>query len=433
MCFHRGFCEDKLVILKCRVCNCSDLKSIVSLGFTPLANALLTKEQLDKPEEKYPLDLVFCPNCTLVQIVETVPPEKLFSDYFYVSSISKTTLENAKKISNEMIDRLKLNESSRVVEIGSNDGYLLKNYVEKGIWVCGYEPAKNLADEANSKGIRTFNQFFNVENVNRFVKGEYLDRREESYNGVEFKVDVIHANNVLAHVADLHGVVEGIRMMLKPEGLAVIETHYVKDLINSTQFDCIYHEHLCYYSALSLCKLFQMHGMEMVDVERTEMHGGTLRAFFQLKDSSVARPASYEKVRPFLEDEQKKGVYNLQHYQSMIWNIERMRSDLLSFVNYEKIKGKSIAVYGCTAKSTTLLNYFGINKDVIDWVVDATPNKQNHYTPGTHIPIIAPGGEEPDFYLLLAWNFKDEILKKEQAFRDKGGKFIIPIPRLEIV
>ena len=262
----------------CRSCGQKNVQPVLSLGRTPLANALLTAKQLKDPEETFPLEVVFCPACALVQITETVPPEKLFRDYFYFSSFSDTALESAKECAGQLMKRMKLGKQSKVVEIASNDGYLLRNYVERGIPVLGIEPARNIAKVAVEKGVDTISEFFGLDLARRLAaQGD--------------QADVIHANNVVAHVADLHGVVGGMAALLKPDGVAVIENHYVKDLIDQVQFDAIYHEHLCYYSAASFEKLFKPHGLTLVDVERIPMHGGSLRVFFQRTDG----PKSLEK------------------------------------------------------------------------------------------------------------------------------------------
>lgn len=419
------------MILKCRSCGSEDIKNVLSLGFTPLANALLTADQLLDPEEKFPLDLVFCQECTLVQIVETVPPEKLFSQYFYTSSISTTVLENARDIANRMINRMKLDEKSVVVEIGSNDGYLLKNYVEKGIPVWGIEPAKNLAELANKNGVRTTCAFFNEKQAKTFVGSG------DSTKGWNIKADVVHANNVLAHVADLHGVVEGIKILLKDDGVVVIETHYVKDLIESCQFDCIYHEHLCYYSVYSLVKLFQAHGMDVVDVERIPIHGGSLRVYFQKFGGKIGGQAeSKERIEEILHAEHESGMSLIDFYQGFGADVMFLKEDVLNLLRDLRSQDKRVAIYGASAKSTTLLNFFGIDNKLIDFVVDDTPEKQGHFTPGTYLPICRPGKlieEMPEYTLILTWNFAKEIMEKNQAYKEKGGKFIIPTPKIEIV
>jgi SAM-dependent methyltransferase len=405
----------------CRSCGSGDVKEILSLGRTPLANALLTKEQLTEPEITYPLDLVFCPRCTLVQITETVPPEILFKNYFYFSSFSDTILESAKVLAARLIRERRLDAKSLVVEIASNDGYLLKNYQKAGIPVLGIEPAHNIAKTAIEQGIPTIAEFFDEKLAKRIAK-EYG------------KADIIHAHNVIAHVAELRGVVAGIATLLKPNGVAVIENHYVKDLIDHTEFDSIYHEHLCYYSATSFKNLFALHGLRLVNVERIPLHGGSLRVFFQ-REGDGCDYIDEEKVRAFLEEE-RVWAGNFDFYRDFGKKVEYLREELTSLLARLKAEGKSIVVYGASAKSTTLLHYFGIGRETLEYVVDRSTAKQGHFTPGTHLEIFPPEKlleDRPDYLLLLSWNFADEILAQQETYRKTGGRFIIPIPELKIV
>jgi SAM-dependent methyltransferase len=329
----------------CRACGATELLPILALGQMPLANALLTQEQLALSEETFPLDLVFCPQCTLVQITETVAPEKLFREYLYFSSFSDTVLQNARASAESLISRCNLSKASFVVEIASNDGYLLKNYQEKGIPVLGVEPARNIARLAEQRGIPTIAEFF----------GAALAGQLRSQYG---KADVIHANNVVAHVADLHGVIEGISSLLKPDGVAVIENHYVKDLIDGVEFDAIYHEHLCYYSATSFRNLFALHGLSLVDVERLPVHGGSLRVYFQRADGPRAlEQAGLARVAALLKEESGWGVDQFAFYQNFGSKVESLRVQLLTLLRKIKSQGKRIAVYGASAKSATLLNF----------------------------------------------------------------------------
>ncbi len=402
----------------CRSCGKSGLELILSLGQTPLANALLSSEQLNHPEPKYPLDLAFCPHCTLVQITETVPPEKLFREYLYFSSFSDTVLENARQIAHRLTAELQLNQSSLVVEIASNDGYLLQYYQQQGIPVLGIEPAANIARVAREqRGINTICEFF----------GEKL---AISLRNQDQQADLIHAHNVLAHVPDLNGFVAGISQLLKPRGIAIIEVPYIKDLIYNVEFDTIYHEHLCYFSLTALDRLFQRHGLSIINVEKLPIHGGSLRIF------AGQQGAASEVVEQILQDESQWGVDLLEFYQKFAADVEQLRRQLLEILRQLKTQNQRLAAYGASAKGSTLLNYFGIGQETIDFVVDRSTVKQGLYTPGTHLPIYPP--EKllkimPEYVLMLTWNFADEILSQQAEYRQLGGKFIIPIPKLKII
>ncbi len=401
----------------CRSCGEERLTPILALGEMPLANRLLTVDQLGAYEPSYPLDLVHCPRCALVQITETVPAEELFRNYVYFSSFSDGMLRHARQLTSQVIASQKLRPTSLVIEIASNDGYLLQNYQQAGVPVLGIEPAANIAEVARREhGVPTLCAFFNRDLATRL-------------EGCGQQADVVHAHNVLAHVSDLNGFLAGLRIVLKETGTAVIEVPYVKDLIDNVEFDTIYHEHLCYFSLTSLVSAFSRHQLLVHDVERIPMHGGSLRLFVGKSGQSSFR------VRKMLEEEAAWGVDRAAFYLSFGQRIERLRQELLDLLRRLKSEGRTIAVYGASAKGSTLLNYFKIGREMVDFVVDRNTFKQGRYTPGTHLKIHGPEKlvqDKPDYVLLLSWNFAEEILAQQAVYRQRGGRFIIPIPSLKV-
>ena len=398
---------------RCRSCGGQDLSVFLSLGDMPLSDGLLAAEDLVREEPRYPLDVAFCPDCTLAQILKTVPPEELFgADYPYFSSFTDALLRHSAANVAARIEEQRLDGRSLVVELASNDGYLLQYYRERGIPVLGIDPAPGPVAAARARGIETLQAFF----------GRDLAAQLAAQGR---RADVIHANNVLAHVADTNGFVAGIGTLLAQNGVAVIEAPYVKELIDHGQFDTIYHEHLCYFSVTALARLFQRHGLSLNRVEPLEIHGGSLRLFVgrqQQADRSVAE---------YLQAERQAGLDRLEYYVGFSERVGRIRSGLLALLGRLKREGARIAGYGAAAKGTILLNFAGIGREVLEFVADRNVHKQGRYVPGVRLPIVSPQRileEQPDYLLILPWNFKEEIMEQQAEFRRRGGRFIVPVP-----
>ncbi|MDF3033463.1 MAG: methyltransferase [Alphaproteobacteria bacterium] len=403
-------------MLKCRSCSAGDLSSIIPLGRLPLANALMSAPP-EQPSRIYNLEVMLCGKCGLAQLKDLIDPKDLFTDYVYFSSNSETMLQSAADLVDKIIPSI--NKDALVIEIASNDGYLLKNYVKKDISVLGIEPAQNIAKVANERGINTLCEFFS----------EHL---AEQLSWDQQKADVIHANNVMAHIPDINGFAKGIKGLLKDHGQAIIEVPYFVDLVENMEFDTIYHEHVYYFAIKPLKRLFDSHGLEIFDVEKLSIHGGSLRLFL----GHAGKHAVSKRVQSFLEKESGMDLFNLSLYLSFMKRLRKLKEDLRATLNQIKNEGKSIAAYGASAKGTTLLNFFEIGKDTIKFVVDRSPIKQGLFTPGTHIEIKDAdtlNQESPDYTLLLTWNFADEILAQQSEYRAMGGKFILPLPEVRIV
>jgi SAM-dependent methyltransferase len=407
------------VAVRCRGCGQGTLEVVLDLGFQPLANALIGPEDLERPEPRYPLALAFCRRCSLAQITETVRPEALFREYAYFSSVSDEMVDHARGIAERMVVERGLGPDSLVVELASNDGYLLQHYVAHGIPVLGIDPARNVAEEATARGVPTIAEFFDAD-----VAADLHRSGRDA--------DVIHANNVLAHVPDVHGFVSGIATILKPGGIAVIETPYVRDLVERVEFDTIYHEHVFYYSLSSLARILADHGLAVADVERLAIHGGSLRIFVTHAGSVVPDPT----VAGLQAEEDALGVGTIAYFTAFAARVETLGDELRAVLSGMKGRGESIAAYGAAAKGAVLLNAFGIGTETIDFVADRSPHKQGRYMPGVRIPIVPAERlleAMPDACLLLTWNFADEILRQQTEYRAHGGRFVIPVPKPTLV
>ena len=403
----------------CRACGAADLVEVLALGEMPPSDALLSEAQLSQPEPRFPLTVVFCPACSLVQIRETVDPEILFgADYLYFSSVSDGWLRHCRENTLELIASRSLGADSLVVEIASNDGYLLRNYHERGVPVLGIDPAPGPAAAARKAGIAVREAFFG----RAFA---------ESLAAEGVRADVVHGNNVLAHVADLRGLVDGIRTILKDDGVAVIEAPYVRDLIDHCEFDTIYHEHLCYFSVTSVSRLFSRHGMTLVDVRRLPTHGGSLRLYVQRSGEPSAA------VTQLLEEERALGLDRAEYYRDFAFRVRSVQQSLSELLTSLKAQGKTIAGYAAAAKATILLNASGIDGRFLDYVVDRNEHKHGRYMPGVRLPIHDTSrlleAPIPDYVVVLAWNLKDEIIRQQSEYQARGGQFIVPLPTPRIV
>jgi SAM-dependent methyltransferase len=406
-------------IASCRSCGGERLEQIIAFGETPLADGLIAAATTSaEPEIQVPLTVLLCRDCSLVQLAETVSPEVLFCrDYPYFSSISPALMAHFRQSAQAIVASKQLGEKSFVLELASNDGYMLRNFREHGIAVLGIDPADGPAAKANADGIPTLCGFFSRD----LAAGLRSEGR---------RADVVLANNVLAHVPDLNGFVQGIGLVLADEGTAVIEVPYLLDLLEHCEFDTMYHQHLCYFSVTALSKLFSRNGLSLNRVEHTSIHGGSLRLFVE---HPIAVDSSVEEL---LEDEASRRIADMEPYRRFVGRLDALKEETKSLLAALKSDGRSIAGYGAAAKATTFLAYFGIGKETLDYIVDLNPHKVGRFMGGNRIPIESVGilaERRPDYVLILAWNFADEIVRQQEAYVKAGGRMIVPIPRVRVV
>jgi len=404
----------------CRFCRAALRYTFVDLGMSPLCQTHITREQLNHMEPFYPLHAYVCDKCFLVQLEEYVSPNDIFGEYAYFSSYSDSWVAHARKYAEMMIDRFKYGASSKVMEIASNDGYLLQHFVQRKIPVLGIEPAANVAKVAIEKGIPTTVQFFGKMTAGAIAKEHG-------------QADLLLGNNVLAHVPGLNDFVAGMKVLLKPRGVITMEFPHLLRLMESNQFDTIYHEHFSYLSFFTVEKIFAAHGITLFDVDELETHGGSLRIYGRhAEDDSKTVTARVTELR---EREIRKGFTRLESYFTFTEQVKETKRKLLEFLIAAKRAGKSIAGYGAPGKGNTLLNYCGIRQDFIDYTVDRNPYKQGKYTPGTHIPICHPDKikeTKPDYLFILPWNLKHEVMEQNAFIREWGGQFVVPIPEVKV-
>ena len=407
---------------KCRFCNNILEHSVIDLGMSPLCQKHIKPEHANDMEKFYPLHAFICEHCWLMQLEQFATPDEIFADdYAYFSSFSESWQEHARKYAEQMTRRFKLNTTSLIIEIASNDGYLLQWFVQKGIPVLGIEPAANVAAAAEEKGVRTEIEFFGKSSAKQLAK---------KYG----KADLLLGNNVLAHVPDINDFVSGMKEMLGAEGVITMEFPHLQRLIERNQFDTIYHEHFSYLSFVAVNRIYANHGITLFDVEELPTHGGSLRIFGRHSDDHKKEVS--QNVKDLLQREIDLGFESLEYYSLFEEKVKETKRKILDFLIEAKRNGKTIVGYGAPGKGNTLLNYCGIRTDFIDYTVDMNPHKQGNFLPGTHIPILHPNTineTKPDYLFILPWNLKDEIMNQHQYLREWGGKFIIPIPELMVL
>jgi len=407
--------------MQCRFCQNSLTHEFADLVNSPPSNSYLRREQLAEPEVFYPLRVFVCEKCLLVQIDEFKKAEEIFDEHYaYFSSFSKSWLEHSKKYVEMMCARFGFNENSRVIEIASNDGYLLQYFQQKNVPVLGIEPTLSTAKAAQEKGIESWTEFFGTELAQKIVEKN-------------FQADLLLGNNVLAHVPNINDFVEGLKIALKPNGVITMEFPHLLQLVENNQFDTIYHEHFSYLSFHTVREIFAAQRLGIFDVEEIPTHGGSLRIFAKHKENKTHEIT--ENVEKLLAKEKQFGLLELDYYLNFQPKVDRIKYDLLAFLVEQKRNGKKVAAYGAAAKGNTLLNYCGVKNDLISFVVDASPHKQGLFLPASHIPIVNESfikNEKPDFVMILPWNIKEEIFNQLNYIREWNGKFVVAVPKLEI-
>ncbi len=404
----------------CRFCATPLEHEFVNLGLSPISNAFVKPDQADQDEAFYPLHAFVCSECFLVQLEEFESPDEIFSDYVYFSSYSDSWLAHAKRFVDRAAERFSLGPDSLVMEVASNDGYLLQYFVERDVPVLGIEPASNVAEVARKAGIETIDEFFGVA-----LAEQLRDQGRSS--------DLLVGNNVLAHVPDINDFVGGLKIVLGENGVLSMEFPHLLKLIQQNQFDTIYHEHFSYLSLVSVQRIFAHHGLDVFDVEELSTHGGSLRVFAQHPNGNQATTDAVERV---LADELAADLNSLSGYRNFAEQCATVKNDLLSFLEKAQGDGKTVVGYGAPAKGNTLLNFCGVGPDSIQYTVDRSPYKQDHLLPGTHIPVHAPehiDTTKPDYVLILPWNLQQEIVQQLSHIKDWGGKCVVPIPAVEVL
>lgn len=404
---------------RCLVCQQPAVEEFLDLGITALANRFLTRDELAQPEPKFPLRMGFCHSCGHVQLTATVPPQLMFEDYLYVSAASDTLKAHLLDLSDLLVRRYQLGPDDLIIDVGCNDGTLLSGFRRHGVRALGVDPARNLAELTQGLDIERYVGYFDSRSARAIV-----DRWG--------RAQVITATNTFPHIQDLHDFLEAVNLALAPGGVLVIEMHYLVDLLEQSAFDTVYHEHVSYWALSPMLRLFEGHGMTVVDAERLPIHHGQLRVSALRRTDAQPHP----RVQQTLAMEAALGIGKFQTYQEFAGEALRIKRDLLETIDALRAQGARVAGYGAPAKASTLLSFLGIGPDRLEYIVDRSPLKQGRFMPDSHIPIVEPERllhDQPDYVLLLAWNFIDEVLQQQAVYRSRGGKFIIPVPQVRII